>query len=225
MELTPFRKHVENWIGCTRCPLCDDRENVVLARGNIPADLLLLGEAPGYSEDEFGKPFVGPAGKVLDQIIVESLKGTNLRACISNIIACIPKDEDGVKVGKPPADSVIACTPRVVDLVRICQPKLIVCVGSIPADWINPPVRDVYTISNQFERQIPTVEIVHPSWILRQDFAQRNRLVIKQVVTIRTKVDQLLENPEKFANSVSQEIDLPSRMKQVRRFSEDDIPF
>lgn len=61
--------HVEKWKDCQRCPLAQQRSNIVLARGTVPCDVLFIGEAPGASEDALGLPFVGPAGHLLNQII------------------------------------------------------------------------------------------------------------------------------------------------------------
>jgi uracil-DNA glycosylase len=72
---TLWSAHVDDWKDCTRCPLHTVRSNVVLARGSIPCDILFVGEAPGRSEDALGKPFVGPAGILLDEMIEDALSG------------------------------------------------------------------------------------------------------------------------------------------------------
>ena len=97
-----FLDHYNRWKDCTQCDLCEGRRNVVLARGKIPCHVLFLGEGPGLSEDVAGKPFCGPAGKLLDEQINYALDTEDWisldypRIAISNVIACIPR----VKVQK-----------------------------------------------------------------------------------------------------------------------------
>ena len=102
-----WKDHKEKWINCYGCDLCEQRDKVVLLRGKIPCDVLFIGEAPGVSEDTLGKPFVGPAGTLLDNIIEESDPG-ELKLAWTNVIACIPKDDDGHKVKEPPRYSIEA---------------------------------------------------------------------------------------------------------------------
>lgn len=71
--MTTWLEHVEKWRDCMRCPLSEQRSNIVLARGTVPCDVLFVGEAPGASEDALGQPFVGPAGHLLDQVIERAL--------------------------------------------------------------------------------------------------------------------------------------------------------
>lgn len=88
--ISPFQRHKAKWIDCQRCSLCERRKHVVLVRGKIPAPVLFIGEAPGASEDVLGRPFVGPAGKLLDHIIEKGIDGQYDYA-ITNLVGCIPK--------------------------------------------------------------------------------------------------------------------------------------
>src|SRR5580698_7314382 len=127
---TPYQQHREQWINCQRCELHKQRTQVVLARGTIPAQILFIGEAPGQSEDVLGSPFKGPAGKLLDYIVANSIPSQYSYA-MTNIVACIPRGDDGDKVALPPEESIKACAPRLVEFVNLCKPQLIICVGSL----------------------------------------------------------------------------------------------
>ena len=197
-SLSPFQRHVEAWRGCTRCTLHHGRRNVVLARGRLPCDVLLIGEAPGKSEDALGQPFVGPAGHLLDEIVAEALEEQNalraeigggpLRVGMTNLVACVPKGEDGEKLSEPDADEIKRCRPRLVELVRMSKPRFIVLVGSLPRKHITgqamfDPVD--WLADGEFIRFIG---IDHPAFILRANFAQRGLLIQKAVVTIRSSL-------------------------------------
>lgn len=71
--MSEWTDHVARWKDCTDCPLCQQRDQIVLARGQVPADVVFIGEAPGASEDALGMPFVGPAGHLLDGIISNAI--------------------------------------------------------------------------------------------------------------------------------------------------------
>ena len=178
MKLSPFQKHAAAWKACRRCNLCETRKNVVLARGKVPCDILFCGEAPGISEDVIGKPFCGPAGKLFDQIIEQALP-VDTRYVLTNLIACLPVDEDGNKATEPDAESIEQCRPRLEEFVKIAAPKLIVCVGKLAETWLAPG----YKHSPNFAK-IPQVSVTHPAAILRANVATQGLAVKKCVVTI-----------------------------------------
>ena len=138
----------EDWDGCQRCDLCQWRKKVVHARGVLPCDVFFVGEAPGASEDILGRPFAGPAGKLLDRIVADAMRALvrlyrpaggvaynppELAFC--NLIGCIPKDSPSGKVGEPSKESILACAQRLIELVDVAQPKLVVCVGNLSEKW------------------------------------------------------------------------------------------
>lgn len=88
--MTPYQKHRAKWSDCRRCVLCHRRKRVVLGRGTLPARLLLIGEAPGASEDVIGRAFVGPAGKLLNRILRAAID-FDLSVAMTNLVACVPK--------------------------------------------------------------------------------------------------------------------------------------
>ena len=85
-----YQAHRDKWGSCQRCLFCRRRNRVVLARGRVPAQLLLIGESPGASESVIGQPFVGPAGHLLDRILTVAVDG-RVDYALTNLVCCIPK--------------------------------------------------------------------------------------------------------------------------------------
>jgi DNA polymerase len=208
--MTPWQQHVERWKDCRACKLCENRQHVVLAKGQLPCDLLLIGEAPGFSEDSDGVPFRGPAGLLLDDIVGEALSAhgrfgwvengqgkrrewisDSLRLAWTNLVCCLPLDEDGNKTGQPLPEEIRACSERLVEFVRIADPQLIVCVGSIANDWLNSKMLRGIT----FDKDIPMIDITHPGAYLKPGVnpVQKSMGIKKSVVRIRNAVREMLE--------------------------------
>lgn len=181
---TVFAQHARRWSNCRACSLCEGRDKVVVARGKIPADILFIGEAPGESENVIGIPFVGPAGKLLDRIILEAT-GDSLRCAFTNLVCCIPRDEDGGKTAEPERESIIACEPRLREFIGIVNPRLVVCVGKLAA--VN--VRRARAGLGLGDTKL--VDITHPAAILRGTFAARGIAIRTAVVTIANAVEDL----------------------------------
>lgn len=173
--LTPWQQHIQRWSSCERCNLQHCRSRVVLARGQLPCDVLLIGEAPGESEDAIGEPFVGPAGKLLDSIVAASLP-PKTRCCFTNVVACIPRDEEWQKVSKPDPAELAACLPRLKELVKMARPKLVVLVGVEAAKWVNVQGSALGLTGT------PSVEIHHPAYVLRLPDVQRGMAAKRCVI-------------------------------------------
>lgn len=197
--MTKFQQHLATWSNCTACSLCERRSKVVLVRGVLPAEVLFIGEAPGESENVIGRPFVGPAGKLLDTIIYEAL-GDNYRYALTNLVACIPYDETGNKAGEPEKEAIQACAPRLGEIVRIAKPKLIVRVGSLSKKWVtgSPGAAGYELIFGNVHKVVvdwaPTIrfaDVIHPAAIIRQNVAMQGLSIQKAVVTIANAVEEL----------------------------------
>lgn len=150
-----YKSHCKKWDNCKKCSLHETRKKVVHARGILPCDILFIGEAPGESENLLGKPFVGPAGKLLDKIIEEVKElseGKKFTTAYTNIVGCIPI-EDGKKIHEPTKQSIQSCKNKLQELINIFSPKKIVAVGKTAAKNIPP--------------SLVSLNIVHPSALLR----------------------------------------------------------
>jgi DNA polymerase len=108
---------------CMKCQLGDTRKNFVFGTGNPNAEVLILGEGPGAEEDEQGLPFVGRAGKLLNDIL-KAIKFERDEVYIANIVKCRPP---GNRVPSP--DEMQKCMPYLKKQIELVNPKLILCVG------------------------------------------------------------------------------------------------
>ena len=148
---------------CTRCALCETRKNVVFGVGYRNADIMFVGEGPGEQEDLKGEPFVGPAGKLLDDMLsIIDLDRINIY--IANIVKCRPpRNRD------PLEEEQTACLDYLRQQVSLVKPKIIVCLGRIAATRL---IRPDFSITREHgtwtERDgILMTAIYHPSALLR----------------------------------------------------------
>lgn len=156
-----WSKHRQQWKSCRRCHLADKRCQVVLARGQLPAAIVVIGEAPGLGEDAVGYPFVGYAGRLLDEWIETGWEMTGLTVrpslAITNAVGCAPYDKFR-RIQVPDADSLAACYQRVLDILMICEPKCTVLTGRIAHSLIG----------DQFNALAGTIfKCFHPSFTRR----------------------------------------------------------
>jgi len=115
---------------CRKCVLCRQRKNAVLGEGNLDATVMLIGEAPGYWEDVKGRPFVGTAGKVLDETL--SRAGISRSdVYITNIVKCRPPENRD-----PRTSEIETCTPYLDRQIRIIKPKFVVTLGRHATSYV-----------------------------------------------------------------------------------------
>jgi uracil-DNA glycosylase family 4 len=116
--------HAVEAAGCTRCRLAQARTQVVFGVGNPEADLLFVGEAPGFHEDKQGVPFVGQAGKLLDKL----LAGIGLdrsQVYIANVLKCRPPGNRD-----PQPDEIEACEPHLFRQIEVIRPRVVATLGN-----------------------------------------------------------------------------------------------
>ena len=172
-----WRLHKNYWKNCQQCNLCEERDRVVLFRGNIPCNILFVGEAPGKSEDALGFPFVGEAGILFNDLIDKAFRQTgfndnklqNIKIGFTNIVACMPLNDDG-ELRSPVAREAAECRERLMQMITIALgstpgSKAIVLVGKVANKFLEnvtlPTLKSPYTLD------ISTIK--HPAAILRQD--------------------------------------------------------
>ena len=148
---------------CRRCKLCTTRKNIVFGHGNSLAKLMLIGEAPGEREDETGFPFVGRAGDLLTESLLE-MKITRSEVYIANCVKCRPPENR-----QPEDDEVLACRPFLEMQILSIQPKIIVAFGKYAAQWLLGEIPSISKVRGRVWRSrygsvIPTF---HPAHILR----------------------------------------------------------
>lgn len=198
---TRLAGHILQWERCTKCPLHHTRDKVCLYRGEVPCDVLFIGEAPGDSENAIGRPFVqsAPSGRLLTEIIEAAGDQSKFFTyAITNVIACAPfpilpedlefdpadindlRDDnrrfniDNQEIGEPEKVSIEACTPRLLEFIKLCQPKFLVTLGDPAKKHVKALVS-----KNRNLDGMPVLNLVHPSYIKRQG---DNPLMIKRCV-------------------------------------------
>lgn len=171
---------------CTRCGLCETRRNVVFGVGNQTADVLFVGEGPGEQEDLQGQPFVGPAGKLLDDMLCIIDLDRTKNCYIANIVKCRPpRNRDPLETEQD------ACIDFLRNQIALIQPKIIVCLGRIAAMRM---IREDFRITREHGQwtQIDGIwmtAIYHPSALLR-DVTKRPE-TFTDLLSIREKIKEL----------------------------------
>lgn len=145
------------WMGCERCGLSKFRHSIVIGDGSVPAEIMLIGEGPGKSEDLIGKPFIGQSGHLLREAlraVAERLGEQVPSIFITNTVACRPTSSPEGDNRQPTRDEIWACGARVRDLFKVIQPVIVVTVGKVS--------------EQHYKRAFPhTIKIMHPAYVLR----------------------------------------------------------
>jgi DNA polymerase len=174
-EPRPTLADVQRELGeCTRCRLCEGRNQIVFGDGNPDASLMFIGEGPGQEEDRRGLPFVGRAGELLTKMIEAGLEIPRSEVYICNIVKCRPP-----KNRTPQSDEVASCKPFLDGQIDAIQPRTIVTLGRPATSLLLG--RDV-SISRvrgtwQSYREIPLMPTFHPAYLLRQYTPENRRSV------------------------------------------------
>lgn len=156
---------------CTKCRLCEDTGLSVFGEGNPEADIMLVGEGPGQMEAETGRPFVGKAGKLLDNMI-SSIELKREDIYIANIVKHRPPNNRN-----PEPDEIKVCLPYLKMQIEVVSPAFLLVLGSVAMNTLLGPGLgiikrcgewDKYVIStNNSEQYIPAMPIFHPAALLR----------------------------------------------------------
>ncbi len=183
---------MQNWeelrqtcLHCTRCGLCETRHNVVFGVGNENADVMFVGEGPGEQEDLRGEPFVGPAGKLLDDMltIIDLDRKTN--CYIANIVKCRPpRNRDPLETEQD------ACVGYLRSQAALVKPKIIVCLGRIAAMRLIRPDYRITREHGQWTQKngVWMTAIYHPSALLR-DVGKRPE-TFDDLLSLREKIKE-----------------------------------
>lgn len=154
---------------CVRCKLAKTRSNVVFGEGNPRARVMFIGEAPGFHEDRQGRPFVGPAGQLLDRIIENGMGLRRSDVYIANVNKCRPPENRD-----PEPDEVAACLPYLEEQVRLVRPEVIVALGRVAARNLLGVAAPVSALRGRelAHQGIPVVVTWHPAYLLRNEAAK-----------------------------------------------------
>lgn len=169
---SPERSHLDvvrdEAASCTRCKLHRGRTNSVFARGSTSADVLFVGEGPGYNEDQQGVPFVGKAGQLLDKMIAAMGLGDD-DVYICNVVKCRPPENR-----TPMPDEAAACLPYLEAQIAEVAPKILVALGKSAATSLGV-AEEGRSWRGQWGayRGIPVMSTYHPAFLLRSPEQKR----------------------------------------------------
>ncbi|PXW26187.1 uracil-DNA glycosylase [Paraburkholderia caballeronis] len=154
----------ERVASCTACRLCERRTNTVFGVGDREAEWMLIGEAPGENEDRQGEPFVGQAGKLLDNMLraLSLARGDNVY--IANVIKCRPPGNRN-----PEPDEVARCEPYLQRQVALVKPKIIVALGRFAAQSLLKTDGSIASLRGRVHQYegVPVIVTYHPAYLLR----------------------------------------------------------
>lgn len=157
-------------ISCNKCPLSETNTNYVPGEGNINADLMFIGEAPGRDEDLQGRPFVGRAGQLLTKII-ESIGLKREDVFIGNILKCRPPQNRN-----PLPNEIAVCSPYLIRQIEVIKPKVICALGKFSAQTLLNTETPISKLRGQFydyqgAKLMPTY---HPAYLLRNSIGKKD---------------------------------------------------
>ncbi len=162
--------------GCTKCPLHRGRIRTVFGEGDADAKIMFIGEGPGQTEDEQGRPFVGAAGELLDKMIV-AMGITREAVYIANVVKCRPPNN---RVPLPP--EVDACWGYLKRQIEVVQPRVLVTLGGAATKVILQTERGITSIRGIWAEYrggpvIPVMPTFHPAYLLRSYTTDNRRKV------------------------------------------------
>lgn len=149
---------------CRACKLCEGRTNTVFGVGDRKADWLLVGEAPGEHEDLQGEPFVGQAGKLLDNMLKALGLDRSSKVYIANVLKCRPPGNRN-----PQPEEVAQCEPFLRRQVQLLQPKIILAMGRFAAQTLLGTTEPIGKLRGHVHQYagVPVVATYHPAYLLR----------------------------------------------------------
>jgi uracil-DNA glycosylase len=188
---------------CTKCDLSLSRTNTVFGTGDPHSPLMLVGEGPGENEDATGLPFVGRAGKLLDDILA-AVNLTRQQVYLTNIVKCRAAVEEGgrLKNRQPRTSEIRACNPYLQGQMEAVKPKIILCLGGPAAKTI---IDKDFRITKDrgkwydLEGGVKAMATFHPAYILRQrgeDLQNTKRLVWKDIQNVYTEYQKAVEEEQ-----------------------------
>ena len=176
----------ERILQCKRCPLSQQRTNVVPGEGDEEADLMFVGEGPGRDEDLQGRPFVGRAGQLLTKII-SAMNFQREDVYITNIIKCRPPENRN-----PHKQEIELCKPFLLEQIEVIRPKIIVTLGKVASDLFVQNDLNMTRLRGSFYDYygIQVMPTFHPSYLIRNE---RNQEIRKMVWEDMKKVMAFLD--------------------------------
>lgn len=184
----------EEAAGCTRCRLASGRTQVVFGVGAPDADLMFIGEGPGFHEDRQGEPFVGAAGGLLTRMLGE-IGLTREQVYIANVVKCRPPGNRD-----PQPDEIEACTPWLIEQISLIQPRVLVTLGNFATKFVLNTPTGITRLRGQVHEWhgrtvIPTF---HPAAILHGggERSRQYQLLLDDFRLVERTLHELERTPE-----------------------------
>ena len=186
-----LREYAEQTSSCTRCALAQGRTQVVFGSGSPDADLMFVGEAPGFHEDQQGVPFVGQAGKLLDRLL-DGIGLTRADVFVVNVLKCRPPGNRD-----PLPDEIAACEPHLFRQIELIEPVLVATLGNFETKLLSGRPTGITRVHGQEQevtlgaRTVLLYPLYHPAAalytpsmlkVLEDDFARIPALLQRSVV-------------------------------------------
>ncbi len=188
---TELEQYAAQTAGCTRCRLAETRTQVVFGVGNPEADLMFVGEAPGFHEDKQGFPFVGQAGKLLDRLL-GGIGLTRADCYVANVLKCRPPGNRD-----PVPDEIESCEPHLFRQIELIQPLVIATLGNFATKLLSGKQTGITRVHGQEQRttlggrDVLLYPLYHPAaalytpamlTVLEQDFSRLPDLLGREAV-------------------------------------------
>ncbi len=186
---------------CRKCAIGESRTNAVYGEGDASAELLVIGEGPGETEDRLGRPFVGRAGELLEKMLL-AIELPRERVYIANTVKCRPTFDEGGKLRNraPDPAEMANCRPYLDEQIDILSPRVILCLGAPSAKSFLGPKFSITKQRGQWyvgPNGIPLMATFHPAYILRLTGGEINavkRLVWEDLKAVRAKLAERATN-------------------------------
>lgn len=180
VSLTPWDTLQQSVINCIACDLHKTRTQTVFGVGNQHAKLMIIGEAPGFNEDQQGEPFVGRGGQLLNAML-QSIGFDRNEVYIANILKCRPPNNRD-----PQAGEVEKCTPFLDQQIRLIEPRVLLAVGRIAAHYLLKTKSSLESLRNTLhtygEQKTPLIITYHPAYLLRSPTDKKKAFLDLQFV-------------------------------------------
>lgn len=156
--------------GCERCRLHERRRSIVFGEGDPRSTVMFIGEGPGAEEDRTGRPFVGQAGQLLDEMIF-ALGFERQEVYIANVVKCRPPGNRD-----PQQDEIAACSAFLDRQIELIEPRVIIALGRVAARALTGSGKPMGALRGQWTsyRGTPLMSVFHPAYLLRNELAKRS---------------------------------------------------
>ncbi|MEA3186463.1 MAG: uracil-DNA glycosylase [Chthoniobacter sp.] len=185
---------------CVKCPhLAASRTQVVFGVGNLNAELMFVGEAPGADEDLQGEPFVGKAGQLLTKII-ETMGFARADVYIANVLKCrpnMPVGESGNR--KPTVTEMETCLPYLREQIEIIQPRVLVALGAVAMEGLLAAVEPMHKLRGRWHdfHGIPLRATYHPAYLLRNQTLGERRKVWEDMLLVLERLGKTVTEKQR----------------------------